>query len=111
MNTLLLLTALLSPASGHAKASLDGGVAASCELTLHSALRDLRGFCEQEPYNQRRLVEFGFQLGILRDCDLGDSAKQIQLALDAKINRKDGRGCTELAEREAATLKEGKLAK
>jgi len=66
---------------------------------MKSAVSDLRAFCESEPYNKRRLVDYGYQLDILETaCESKEGAASIVKALNAKVHQADERACLEIAD-------------
>lgn len=108
--TLVLLALLLISRLGHAAPATEstkplpqnlGGY--NCEAVKKSAFGDLRAFCEGEPYNKKRLVDFGYQIDILEvGCQLKEEATDLVRALNAKVHQRDERACLEIADKHTA---------
>ncbi|RZA00574.1 MAG: hypothetical protein EOP11_18165 [Proteobacteria bacterium] len=94
---LLLASHLNAHAAASAKGPDFGGY--NCEAVMKSAAKDLRGFCEGEPYSKRRLVDYGYQLDILENaCENKEGAVSLAKALNAKVHQQDERACLEIAD-------------
>ena len=106
MKPIYLLALLVTHLSAHAAAPvktkpMDPGFGGyNCESVLKSAIGDLRAFCESEPFNKRRLVDYGYQLDILETaCENKEGVQELIKALNAKVHKQDERACLEIADR------------
>lgn len=87
-----------APAAAKSKGPAFGGY--KCDSVLKSAVNDLRGFCEAEPFNKRRLVDYGYQLDIIEaGCSNKEDAAEIIKALNAKVHKQDERACLDVADK------------
>lgn len=107
--TLVLLALLMIARIGHAAPAAESKPLApslggyNCEAVKKSAFGDLRAFCESEPYNKKRLVDFGYQIDVLEvGCQMKEEATSLVRALNAKVHQRDERACLEIADQQTS---------
>jgi hypothetical protein len=72
---------------------------ARCERVMESVASDLPEFCQAEPLDKMRLVDFGSQLDVLEQhCNDKEFTEHLKKALGMKAHRHDAAACRQIAE-------------